>query len=107
MIARLVRTHYYRFREDANVAQIEFWLRELRDAPLLREACAMFSDIAAVSTRAAVEAARAGADDAAIEAELQREQARERELDRAYWQPLRAELAELRHAQLRADRARE
>ena len=105
MIARLVRTHYYRYREEANSAQIEFWLRELRDAPLLSEACALFSDAAAASTRNAIATARAGADETTIEAALQTEQARERELDRAYWKPLRAELEELRHAQLRVSKS--
>ena len=104
MIARLVRTHYYRYRTQPNAAQVEFWLRELRDAPLLREACAMFTEAADFSSREAVITERTGADDAAIEAALQSEQARERALDRAYWQPLRAELASLRHAQLRANR---
>lgn len=102
MIARLVRAHYYQYRETANAAQIEFWLRELRDAPLLREASARFFDAAQRSTRAAVEVARTQAADEMIEAALQAEQARERALDREYWQPLRAELQALRHAQLKS-----
>ena len=101
MIARLVRTHYYRYREDANLAQVEFWLRELRDPPLLREACALFPVAAHNFVRQAVVAAREGATDTAIEAALYAEQMRERELDRQYWQPLRAELQKLRHEQLK------
>lgn len=37
-----------------------------------------------------------GADELQIEASLKREEERERELDRAYWAPLKAELEELR-----------
>ena len=104
MIARLVRTHYYEHRQRANAAQIEFWLRELRDAPLLREACALFFTAAQRSTRAAVEVARIQAADQIIEAALQEEQAHQRQLDREYWQPLRAELQRLRHNQLKDTR---
>lgn len=40
--------------------------------------------------------AREGADETQIEAALKREEERERELDRAYWAPLKAELEQLR-----------
>jgi hypothetical protein len=97
MIRRLVEENYFRFRAEATAVRVDFWLRELRTPDLLVECASAFPHAAAVIEvgRAAVGAAIRG-DRAGIEASLAEEQARERALDRAYWEPLRAELARLR-----------
>jgi hypothetical protein len=89
--------NYFRFRAEATAARVDFWFRELRTPELLVECVRAFPGAAAVigAGRAAVRAAIRG-DRARIEELLAEEQARERELDRAYWEPLRAELARLR-----------
>ena len=97
MIRRLVEANYHEFRGSANDARIRFWLRELRTPEMLIECAAVFPDAVSeiAAERGAVRAAVAG-DVAEIERELLTEQTVERERDRAYWAPLRAELEELR-----------
>lgn len=99
MIRRLVEANYFEFREQPTPARVEFWLRELRTAELLAESVGLFPRDAArlESERPLLAAARSG-DLPALERELAREQEAERELDRVYWQPLRAELERLRQA---------
>jgi len=99
MITRLVEAHYAASEDRDDVRTIEFWLRELRTPPIL-------IDVA----REAPRASRALAGERpllfhalAAEAEplrlaLRDEEDREREADRAYWEPLRRELEQLRHA---------
>ncbi|HLG05759.1 MAG TPA: hypothetical protein VI383_06395 [Gemmatimonadales bacterium] len=99
MIRRLLESNYFEFRERPTPSRVDFWLRELRTPELLVECVAKFPEEAAgkESGRPALIAAREG-DVRAIESELAIEQEAERERDRAYWGPLRAELEQLRRA---------
>ncbi len=96
MIERLAATHYFENRSQANSARIQFWLRELRTPPLLREAALLFPAEAAKHPRPAVRAAVEDRGEDAIRAALLEEQEAERVADRAYWAPLKAELEALR-----------
>lgn len=104
MIRRLVEVNWFEFRDQVTDSRVTFWLRELRTPELLAECAATFSDAAAVVAREreAVDAAIAG-DRARVERALIDEQERERERDRLYWKPLRAELEELRRANRRPE----
>lgn len=99
MIRRLLEANYFEFREQPTPARVNFWLGELRTAELLVECAGLFPRDAArmESERPLLAAARAG-DLRALERELAGEQEAERERDRIYWQPLRAELERLRQA---------
>jgi hypothetical protein len=97
MIRRLLEANYFEFREQPTPARVDFWLRELRTAELLVECAGLFPQEAVriESVRPLLAAARS-ADLPALERELAGEQEAERERDRVYWEPLRAELARLR-----------
>jgi hypothetical protein len=99
MIRRLLEADYLAGREAVNPRRAEFWLRELRTAPLLTELCAAEPALAGqlVTARPVLHAAQ-NADQAAMEAGFMEEERLERELDRAYWLPLKTELEKLRHA---------
>jgi len=98
MIRRLVEANYLLFRTAPSSARVTFWLRELRTPSLLIECSREHSAEVPGVTRPAAEAALVG-EEALVERRLAAEQAREVELDRAYWAPLRAELEQLRRAQ--------
>lgn len=100
MIRRLVEANYFQFRDEATAARVQFWLREMRTPRLLVECVRTFPEAAAaVAAEREAVAAAADGDVQRVEACLAEEQARERELDRAYWTPLRAELERLRREQ--------
>lgn len=102
MIRRLVEVSYDEGYAAPMPEQIGFWLRELRTPELLAECVGRFPDQArdVAGSRAAV--ASALADDVqAVRDELAAEEARERDLDRVYWEPLKSELETLRHKRLR------
>jgi len=105
MVRRLVEANYFAFRDEATPERIRFWLMELRTPQLLVEVVRTHQAEAADSTqtRSALEAAIAG-DIEATERSLAAEEAGEREADRQYWAPLRAELEALRH-RMRQERA--
>lgn len=105
MIRRLVEANYDLFYGEPNESRIRFWLQELRTPELLIECAIRFH----------VEAREGARERTAIEAALDRdeeetarriadEEAREKELDRAYWAPLRAELEQLRRQRRRRTR---
>jgi hypothetical protein len=98
MVRRLVEVSYDAGFSSSTPERIDFWLRELRTPELLLEAGHRFSaEAEQVSIeRAAVQAALSG-DVGAISESLAAEEAHERALDRAYWEPLKAELEALRH----------
>ena len=98
MIRRLLETHYLQFRDEATPARIAFWLRELRTPSLLREVAAAWPAPAKSRAPGRAVLEMLAESDARIEAALRDEEERERALDRAYWQPLKAELERLRHA---------
>ena len=97
MITRLVEANYFAHRDKPNDQQVEFWLRELRTPALLVEVAAAYPERCRelVAVRDLLALAGAGDHDA-LQAALEREEQQERERDRQYWQPLRAELQRLR-----------
>jgi hypothetical protein len=95
MIRRLLEAHWFEFRDEPDAARVAFWLGELRTPGLLVEAVHTYADEAQSHARPAVRAARDGTL-GDIERSLFEEQEAERERDRHYWAPLRAELEELR-----------
>lgn len=97
MVRRLVEVSYDRGFSSPTPERIEFWLRELRTPELLVDCMRWFPKDARplADERAAVRAALAR-DVGAIRKHLAAEEARERALDRAYWEPLKTELEALR-----------
>jgi len=95
MIARLVEVHHLNHREESTAAQRDFWFRELRNAGLLTGLAAQYSDEAAAlaTERPAIAAALADQD---VDRALRDEEDLERAADRAYWEPLKKQLEELR-----------
>jgi hypothetical protein len=102
MIRRLVEANYEQFFSEPGEERVRFWLGEVRTPELLVECASRFPQAARemASRRPAVAAALAG-DEAATARRMEEEQAREMELDRAYWAPLRAELEALRRERRR------
>jgi hypothetical protein len=98
MIRRLVDASYARDVTAPRPEQVRFWLSELRTPEYLVEAAQSFGDQAKhmEQTRPVLGSAIAG-DLAAVRAGLAEEEQREREADRAYWIPLKAELEQMRH----------
>ena len=99
MLQRLVEAHYLKNRGSAGPDQQQFFLRELRTPEFLTEAARKWPELAARLSRERplLALAQTGNLEAMSEALLAEERA-ERELDRVYWQPLKAELEKLRHA---------
>lgn len=95
MIRRLVERSVLSPVEPPSGEQVDFWLRELRTPELLIDLARSFSEAAAKVDRAAVQAAVRG-DARAVEAALVAEEAAEREADRAWWEPLKRELEQMR-----------
>ena len=98
MIRRLVEAHYFQGRKKATMAQIKFWLRELRTAELLVEAgqknrrlCGQLA-----SKRPLLKSVLQNQFEK-LESELVAEENSIRRQDRTYWQPLKKELEQLRH----------
>ena len=96
MIRRLVEQSFYSTVEPST-RSIAFWLAELRSPELLLEVAERFPAAAARSGRPAVQAA-IRRDRTEIEGKLEDEEKGERAADRLYWEPLREELQQLRHA---------
>ncbi|HVM47190.1 MAG TPA: hypothetical protein VMU04_04140 [Candidatus Acidoferrum sp.] len=98
MLQRLVEAHYLRHRVEATATQQQFWLRELRTPELLVEAARTWPEAARSQEvrRPLLALAQAG-NTSELEEALVAEERAEREQDRIYWQPLKAELEQLRH----------
>lgn len=99
MITRLVESHYATRQSNRDSQATEFWLRELRTPPILidvaqgaPEACE-----ALAGERPLLIHALTGEGER-LKRALREEEDREREADRVYWEPLRRELEQLRHA---------
>jgi hypothetical protein len=98
MIRRLVEADYLSGRARAEPQQISFWLRELRTPELLIELAGREPEFLRQSLehRALLAHAMNG-DPHALAESLEAEEKLERERDRIYWRPLKAELEQLRH----------
>lgn len=95
MIRRLVDAHYDEFRDSPTEDQISFWLRESRTPEVLMAVAAQYPGqrVKLLSTRAVL---REIANPEALQTALIQEEANERDEDKQYWQPLKAELESLR-----------
>jgi hypothetical protein len=98
MIRRLVEADYYRRAGRISPQRVRFWLREARTAPLLVELCHRYQISARklVIKRPLLKYAIEGNVEL-LESELKHEEDLRRAADRAYWEPLRAELTAWRH----------
>ncbi len=98
MLRRLVEAHFFGNRENPRPAQIAFWLRESRTVSMLSDLAR--HDRSAVTAlleeRPLLSWALQG-DEAGLATALMEEEKAIREVDRAYWLPLKAELERLRH----------
>jgi hypothetical protein len=99
MLRRLIEANYVEHAANPSEEQIRFWLRELRSERYLIEVTSTYPELARAGVRARPLLAFATADDSSrLETALMEEERAERERDRAYWQPLRAELEQMRRA---------
>lgn len=98
MLQRLLEAHYLQHRDAASVEQKMFWMRELRTPMLLVEAAQRWTELAAqLQSERKLLGLALSQKVAELDSALQTEQSDERERDRLYWQPLKAELEQLRH----------
>ena len=98
MLRRLLEADYLQNRSHPTPEQLAFWLRELRTPVLLVELAVRYADQAMAAARGRPLLALAATENpTGVENALAAEEAGEREADRMYWQPLRAELEALRH----------
>lgn len=102
MIRRLVEADYFKHRERPKQHQLRFWFLELRTPELLIELAAAHPAICRrlIKQRSLLILAVPGKAIDLIEA-LSKEERSERQADREYWMPLKAELEQLRRARLR------
>jgi len=98
MIRRLVEANYTANRADPTPEQVHFWLEECRTPQVLLELAIRFPDqLTEVVSRRPLLKNAVARDDAELASQLDLEEKQQREADRAYWTPLRAELERLRH----------
>ncbi len=99
MIRRLVEAHYFQNNAEPNLAQIRFWLQELRTPQLLVEVARHHTLLCRrlASKRPLLAHAALGQMEE-LEGALLAEESAERAQDRRYWLPLRVELEKLCHA---------
>lgn len=97
MVRRLLEAHYLQHRDAPHPEQVRFWLRELRTPEFLVETVQRWPELARelAAQRPLLDRANRGTL-AEVEQALWDEERAERERDRAYWQPLKAELEQLR-----------
>ncbi len=93
MNRRLIEADIYNASEDPPDEKIRFWLAECRTPELLVSLAAKYPEIASTMTinRSLLRSAIEGNDEE-IRRLLRDEEDREREIDRQYWAPLKAEL---------------
>jgi len=99
MIRRLVEAHYFENQTKPKPAQIRFWFQELRTAELLVELATRYPAICRrlVRVRPLLAHVHAG-EPSILRQALLAEETAERQRDREYWLPLKAELEKLRRA---------
>jgi hypothetical protein len=97
MIRRLIEGHYAQNGENPTAEQVRFWLRESRTVAILLEVSKRYPDLTAeITPERPLLSLAAELDAAMLAAALEAEERQEREADRVFWLPLRAELASLR-----------
>jgi hypothetical protein len=98
MLRRLVDAHYLQNRSEPKLAQVRFWLLELRTPELLIEVARAHEPACrglVGERRLLIHALSGSTED--LRRDLLLEEQAERERDRLYWLPLREELERLRH----------
>jgi hypothetical protein len=99
MLRRLVEAHFFQYAQCPTAAQLQFWFQELRTPELLVELAKRHEALCHRLSRKRPLLAHATAGTIPdLSRALLEEEAAERERDRRYWLPLRAELEKLRHA---------
>ena len=103
MIRRLVEADYFSHQDDSNPEQVDFWFAELRTPELLIELASAEPDTAKrLSTKRPILTIAATGDETRLIELLLEEERVEREADRIYWKPLKAELEKMRQDRLRS-----
>lgn len=98
MLQRLVEAHYLQQRATPTPERQRFWLLEMRTPELLCETVRATPQLAQELAGQRPLLRLASSDRLReLEAALADEESAERERDRVYWQPLKAELEQLRH----------
>jgi hypothetical protein len=96
MIQRLLEADY--LQSHRSPEKLPFWLHELRTAKYLIQLAGENREIASqLSSRRPLLKYAMAADTESLNNALEEEQRIEREKDRAYWEPLKKELEQLRH----------
>lgn len=97
MIRRLVEAHYAAHQERPSEAQVQFWMLESRTPAMLTELAVQYPNSAAqcMVERPLLKYAAAGNDKALMQALVDEQQCQAAN-DRAYWEPLKRELEQLR-----------
>lgn len=93
MIRRLIEADIYNASSDPSEGKVRFWLSECRTPELLISLCGKYSDITSrmITDRPLLKAA-IDSNQEEVQKLLRNEEDREREIDRRYWNPLKAEL---------------
>ena len=102
MLRRLIEADVARARSRISSTRCRFWLEECRTYELLRDLALRYPELARRIRRPALRAAIVG-DQERTAALFRNEEDRERQQDRLYWAPLRAELEHWRRS--RSDRS--
>lgn len=102
MIRRLLEADYFAALNQPTPEQIEFWLLELRTPELLVETATAHPDFVQrlKVSRPLLRFAAIG-DEVLLAEALLSEERKQREADREYWQPLKAELEQLQRNRLK------
>jgi hypothetical protein len=102
MIQRLVEADYLHGKTSPSEDQVRFWLNELRTPELLVEVTEKFPGLCQeLQGQRALLTAALSRNFEQLRDALAAEEKQEREKDRLYWLPLKAELEQLRHARLK------
>ena len=97
MIRRLVDSHYDEFKDNSTKDRAGFWLRESRTPEVLIAVAATHLDLLQeLMSQRPLLAETLAASKTALQQELKKEEAIEREADEKYWGPLKRELEQLR-----------
>jgi hypothetical protein len=99
MLRRLVEANYAQYKDNATDEQVRFWLRESRTPEMLVDLASRYPEIVQdmARQRPLLTTAAVG-DRPRLTQSLAEEESREREADRAYWEPLKRELQQMRRA---------
>ena len=104
MIRRLVDSHYDQNRDEPTDDRVRFWLRESRTPEILIRVAAEHPELVKeVMKERPLLVETLGASRTALQKELDKEQAAEREADQQYWRPLVKELEAMRLARRNRD----